>query len=72
MQQFKASKIQSQTAEEYLKAFLDAEVRPLWPRGWIQTRSASKLRSGTFQPAFMLNPCIYEVSNFDVLCEMET
>ncbi|XP_044158466.1 ubinuclein-1 isoform X2 [Bufo gargarizans] len=25
--------------EEYLKSFLDEEVRPLWPRGWMQART---------------------------------
>jgi len=24
--------------EEYLKAFLEADVKPLWPKGWMQSR----------------------------------
>lgn len=24
--------------EDYVKVFLDAEVRPLWPKGWMQAR----------------------------------
>ncbi|XP_067298209.1 ubinuclein-1 isoform X2 [Pseudorasbora parva] len=24
--------------EEYLKAFLEADIKPLWPRGWMQSR----------------------------------
>lgn len=24
--------------EDYVKMFLDAEVRPLWPKGWMQAR----------------------------------
>ncbi|XP_015215219.2 ubinuclein-1 isoform X1 [Lepisosteus oculatus] len=32
----------SQTAEEYLKAFLEAEVKPLWPKGWMQSRMLFK------------------------------
>ena len=40
MSMFDVSKLQSQSAEDYLKAFLDAEIKPLWPKGWIQTRSA--------------------------------
>lgn len=25
--------------EDYLKAFMDTEVKPLWPKGWMQARS---------------------------------
>ncbi|KAL4624437.1 ubinuclein-1 isoform X1 [Arapaima gigas] len=32
----------SQSAEEYLKAFLEAEVKPLWPKGWMQSRMLFK------------------------------
>ncbi|XP_023694693.1 ubinuclein-1 isoform X1 [Paramormyrops kingsleyae] len=32
----------SQSAEEYLKAFLEAEVKPLWPKGWMQARTLFK------------------------------
>ncbi|XP_061584730.1 ubinuclein-2-like isoform X2 [Cololabis saira] len=28
----------SLSVEDYLKAFLDNEVKPLWPKGWMQTR----------------------------------
>ena len=38
MECFELSKIRSQNPEEYLRAFLDAEVKPLWPQGWMQTR----------------------------------
>lgn len=24
--------------EDYVKTFLDTEVRPLWPKGWMQAR----------------------------------
>ena len=24
--------------EDYLKAFMEAEVKPLWPKGWMQAR----------------------------------
>lgn len=30
--------------EDYLKAFMETEVKPLWPKGWMQARSASVLR----------------------------
>lgn len=28
----------SLSVEDYLKAFLDTEVKPLWPKGWMQAR----------------------------------
>lgn len=28
----------SLSLEDYLKAFLETEVRPLWPKGWMQAR----------------------------------
>ncbi|XP_011374749.1 ubinuclein-1 isoform X1 [Pteropus vampyrus] len=28
--------------EDYVKTFLDAEVRPLWPKGWMQARTLFK------------------------------
>ncbi|XP_053326462.1 ubinuclein-1 isoform X2 [Spea bombifrons] len=28
--------------EDYLKSFLDVEVKPLWPRGWMQARTLFK------------------------------
>ncbi|KAM6156090.1 ubinuclein-1 isoform 2-T2 [Rhynchocyon petersi] len=34
------SKVQSW--EDYVKAFLDAEVKPLWPKGWMQARTLFK------------------------------
>ncbi|XP_063286818.1 ubinuclein-1 isoform X1 [Pelobates fuscus] len=30
------------TLEDYLKSFLDVEVKPLWPRGWMQARTLFK------------------------------
>lgn len=31
----------SQSVEDYLKAFMETEVKPLWPKGWMQARSVS-------------------------------
>ncbi|XP_053577312.1 ubinuclein-2 isoform X2 [Bombina bombina] len=28
----------SQTVEDYLKTFMETEVKPLWPKGWMQSR----------------------------------
>ncbi len=28
----------SLSVEDYLKAFMENEVKPLWPKGWMQTR----------------------------------
>lgn len=38
MHMFDTYKFRNQTAEEYLKTFLDNEIKILWPQGWIQTR----------------------------------
>uniref|UniRef100_UPI00398E86DD ubinuclein-1-like isoform X2 n=1 Tax=Pristiophorus japonicus TaxID=55135 RepID=UPI00398E86DD len=32
----------SQAAEDYLKTFLESEVKPLWPKGWMQARTLFK------------------------------
>ena len=39
MEHFETSKGRAQTAEEFLRSFLDADVKPIWPPGWMQTRS---------------------------------
>lgn len=31
----------SLSLEDYLKAFMETEVKPLWPKGWMQARCAS-------------------------------
>uniref|UniRef100_A0A4W5KGF4 Ubinuclein 1 n=1 Tax=Hucho hucho TaxID=62062 RepID=A0A4W5KGF4_9TELE len=31
-------KTETQGPEEFLKAFLDTEIKPLWPKGWMQPR----------------------------------
>uniref|UniRef100_UPI00398F098A ubinuclein-2-like isoform X2 n=1 Tax=Pristiophorus japonicus TaxID=55135 RepID=UPI00398F098A len=33
----------SQSAEDYLKAFMEIEVKPIWPKGWMQTRAKKKV-----------------------------
>ncbi|XP_071504243.1 uncharacterized protein [Diadema antillarum] len=39
---FEISKSRTQSLEEYLKAFLESEVKGLWPKDWIQTRNLFK------------------------------
>uniref|UniRef100_A0A8C9R809 Ubinuclein 1 n=1 Tax=Scleropages formosus TaxID=113540 RepID=A0A8C9R809_SCLFO len=39
---YELEKNKSQSPEEYLKAFLEAEVKPLWPKGWMQSRMLFK------------------------------
>lgn len=29
--------------EEYLKTFLEADVKPLWPKGWMQSRYTKQI-----------------------------
>eukprot|EP00057_Strongylocentrotus_purpuratus_P031616 XP_785130.3 PREDICTED: ubinuclein-2 isoform X2 [Strongylocentrotus purpuratus] len=43
---FEISKTRTQSAEEYLKAFLDTDVKNLWPKDWIQTRNLYKESRG--------------------------
>ncbi|CAJ1053896.1 ubinuclein-1-like [Xyrichtys novacula] len=38
MEGYKKEKTGSQEMEEYLKTLLDNEVKPLWPKGWMQSR----------------------------------
>ncbi|OWK59339.1 Ubinuclein-2 [Lonchura striata] len=33
----------SQSAEDYLKTFMETEVKPLWPKGWMQARAKKKV-----------------------------
>lgn len=40
MERYKRQK-RSQELEEYLKTFLDHEVKLLWPKGWMQSRLVS-------------------------------
>jgi hypothetical protein len=38
MDRFKVGKGETQGPEEFLKAFLDTEIKALWPKGWMQPR----------------------------------
>ncbi|WAQ99138.1 UBN2-like protein [Mya arenaria] len=38
MNAYSICKPKSQSAEEFCKAFLETEVRPIWLKGWMQTR----------------------------------
>lgn len=31
-------KNKAQSLEDFVKTFLDGEVKPLWPKGWMQAR----------------------------------
>ncbi|XP_013075009.2 ubinuclein-1-like isoform X1 [Biomphalaria glabrata] len=42
MKLYNTCKTRNQTAEEYLKAYLDADIKPIWPQGWMQTRMLYK------------------------------
>lgn len=35
---YELEKNKAQSLEDYVKTFLDAEVKPLWPKGWMQSR----------------------------------
>ncbi|XP_062915252.1 ubinuclein-1-like isoform X1 [Mobula hypostoma] len=42
MAYYEQERNKSQAAEDYLKSFLDSEVKPLWPKGWMQSRTLFK------------------------------
>lgn len=37
---YEYDKNKAQSLEDYVKTFLDGEVKPLWPKGWMQARWA--------------------------------
>jgi len=43
---FKMSKSKSMTAEEYVKDFLESEIRVMWPKGWMTSRILYKESRG--------------------------
>lgn len=38
MERYKREGKGSQEMEDYLKTMLDNEVKPIWPKGWMQSR----------------------------------
>lgn len=38
MSRFELEAAGDQSLEDYLKSFLEASVKTLWPRGWMQSR----------------------------------
>lgn len=41
MERYKKERKGSQELEEYIKTLLDNEVKPHWPKGWMQSRYAT-------------------------------
>uniref|UniRef100_A0A8C2YEW6 Ubinuclein 1 n=1 Tax=Coturnix japonica TaxID=93934 RepID=A0A8C2YEW6_COTJA len=39
---YEYDKNKAQSLEDYVKTFLDGEVKPLWPKGWMQARTLFK------------------------------
>lgn len=48
MERYKKERTGSQEMEEYLKTLLDTEVKPLWPKGWMQSRYVTLVQIHTF------------------------
>ncbi|XP_012941057.1 ubinuclein-1 [Aplysia californica] len=42
MKLFNTCRSRNETAEDYLKTYLDKEIKPIWPQGWMQTRMLFK------------------------------
>ncbi|RMC17890.1 hypothetical protein DUI87_05559 [Hirundo rustica rustica] len=40
-------KNKAQSLEDYVKTFLEGEVKPLWPKGWMQARAKKKVIAST-------------------------
>ncbi|XP_051487859.1 ubinuclein-1 isoform X2 [Apus apus] len=40
-------KNKAQSLEDYVKTFLEGEVKPLWPKGWMQARAKKKVIAPT-------------------------
>ena len=38
MECYERMAVHAWSPEEYIKSFLEAEIKPLWPKGWMQTR----------------------------------
>uniref|UniRef100_A0A8B9R5M7 Ubinuclein 1 n=1 Tax=Anas platyrhynchos TaxID=8839 RepID=A0A8B9R5M7_ANAPL len=50
---YELDKNKAQSLEDYVKTFLDGEVKPLWPKGWMQARTLFK-ESRPVNPASVL------------------
>ncbi|XP_040430215.1 ubinuclein-1 isoform X11 [Cygnus olor] len=44
---YELDKNKAQSLEDYVKTFLDGEVKPLWPKGWMQARAKKKVIAPT-------------------------
>ncbi|XP_076998013.1 ubinuclein-1 isoform X2 [Tamandua tetradactyla] len=42
LENYDLERSKAQPLEDYVKGFLDAEVKPLWPKGWMQARTLFK------------------------------
>lgn len=47
----------SLSAEDYLKAFMETEVKPLWPKGWMQARCVRLLNDVSYTGLFLWSLC---------------
>ncbi|CAH1776670.1 unnamed protein product [Owenia fusiformis] len=77
MQAFNVTKVKGQTAEEFLKNFLDSEIKPLWPKGWMQTRTLfkeSRAAHSSFTNTLMQKPkktvIVTKTSNTNTLSQV--
>ena len=50
----------SPSPEDYLKAFMETEVKPLWPKGWMQARLVC-----------MCDALIYRTAPSSICCSFE-
>jgi len=66
IEHYEMSKVRSQSAEEYLKAFFEAELKPIWPQGWIQTRFDTTVYTVNCFTHFEMNRCEQSLVCFEL------
>lgn len=68
MERYKKERKGSQEVEEYLKTLLDNEVKPLWPKGWMQSRYLTLVQIHTFSYKNLVFILFQSTSQPDCTC----
>uniref|UniRef100_A0A8C4IE51 Ubinuclein 1 n=1 Tax=Dicentrarchus labrax TaxID=13489 RepID=A0A8C4IE51_DICLA len=61
MEKYKKERKGSEAMEEYLKTLLDNEVKPLWPKGWMQSRYVTLVHIHTFSHKITIFIFLYQI-----------
>lgn len=68
MERYKKEGKGSQEMEDYLKTMLDNEVKPIWPKGWMQSRYVTLVQNHKNLIIICLKVFLYLIVYADVLC----